>query len=67
MLYQGSWVFMSADSASEHTISISGITSVVKRIDHKFLPVVEDDMYGVVKNRKLFLLMSFQTRQINQK
>lgn len=61
MLYSEMWTIASSDSASEHTISISRFASVVKRIDHKFLPVATEDTYGVVKKSEIVISYNFPT------
>ena len=53
MYYLGSWLFVSADSATEHTISISGKQVSISKIDEKFLPVASDNNYGVVKKSEI--------------
>lgn len=55
MLYQGSWLFASADSASEHTISISETLVRILKIDEKYLPdrAYTDADWEYVKNKPI--------------
>ena len=53
IMYQEKWGIISSDSATEHTISISGKQVSISKIDEKFLPVASDNNYGVVKKSEI--------------
>lgn len=55
MLYQRPWVFVSADSASEHTLSIFQEQTSISKIDKKYLPesAFTDAIWECIENRPI--------------
>ena len=68
MFYQGSWVFGSSDSASEHTISISEKQVSISKIDEKYLPTATNIIPGIAKIqvRNLDTTKSYSTEEIEE-